>query len=194
LSTCHDFVGVAAGIEVVADVELLQVLVAVELFVIGVGDGVELGLVFGVQHGHGIAAKVGAGHGDDVGFVAGHELTDMVAQFVVGVGRNVVKLIHGNEAIVEVFNAEFIYGKAEGGVGTDQHLSLAVEKLLHSIDFAAIVGAGGIAQVPPGFDLPISPKAELTQGFIVEAGADGFFGDNDDRLFEVLGSLACRGR
>jgi hypothetical protein len=39
-----------------------------------------------MQHSLGIAAKVGAGHGDDVGFVAGHELADVVAQFVVWVG------------------------------------------------------------------------------------------------------------
>jgi hypothetical protein len=32
-----------------------------------------------MQHGDRIAAKVGASHGDDVGFVAGHELADMVA-------------------------------------------------------------------------------------------------------------------
>ena len=75
----HDGVGVVTRIEVVANVELLEVLVAVELFVVGIGYGVEFGFVFWVQHGFGIAAKVGASHGDNVGFVAGHDLTDVIA-------------------------------------------------------------------------------------------------------------------
>jgi len=100
----HDVVDLAAGIEAVADVELLLVPVAVELLVIGVGDRVELDLVLGMQHGFGIAAKVGTGHGDDVGFIAGYELAIAVAQLVVGVGGNRVKLIHGNRAIVVDFD------------------------------------------------------------------------------------------
>jgi hypothetical protein len=36
---------VGAGIEEIADVERFQILIAVELLVIGVGDGIELGLV-----------------------------------------------------------------------------------------------------------------------------------------------------
>lgn len=157
----HDFVGVAASVEVVADVELLEVLVAVELFVIGVGDGVESSLVFWVQHGLGITAKVGTGHGYDVGFVTDHELTHVIAQLIVWVGGNVVKLIHGDQAIVEGFYAKLVYGEAEGGVGTDQHLGLTCQKLLHCVYFAAVVPAWCVAKVPLGFDLPIGPKAKL---------------------------------
>ncbi len=115
----HDFVGVAPGVEVVTDIELFEVLVAVELFVVGVGDGVEFGFVFGVQHGNRIAAKVGAGHGDDVGFIAGHQLADMVAEFVVGVGGDVVEFVYGDQAIVQGFDAKFIDRKAKGGMGAD---------------------------------------------------------------------------
>ena len=181
----HDLVGVALGVEVVADVELLEVLVAVELFVVGVGDGFKTLFVVGVQHRFGIAAKVGSGHGDDVGFVLGHELADVVAQFVVGVGGNVVKLVYGDEAIVEGGNAEFIDGKAKGGVGADQGFGGAIKEFFDGIHFAA-VGAGGIAQVPAGFYGPVGPKPKLAEGFVVEAGANGFFGNDDDRLFEAL--------
>ena len=48
-STLEDVIDIGAGVEEIADVELLQVLVAVELFVVGVGDGVELRLVLRVQ-------------------------------------------------------------------------------------------------------------------------------------------------
>ena len=74
----QDVVDVGAGVEEVADVELLQVLVAVELLVVGVGDGVELRLVLRGQHRLGVAAEVGAGHRDDVHLVAGDELAEML--------------------------------------------------------------------------------------------------------------------
>ena len=45
----QDVVDVGAAVEEVADVELLQVLVAVELLVVGVGDGIELRLVRGAS-------------------------------------------------------------------------------------------------------------------------------------------------
>jgi hypothetical protein len=44
-----DVIEVGAGVEEIADVERLQVLVAVELLVIGVGDGLELGFVLGAS-------------------------------------------------------------------------------------------------------------------------------------------------
>jgi hypothetical protein len=47
-----------AAVEEIADVELLQVLVAVELLVVGVGDGIELGLVLRGKHGLGVAPEI----------------------------------------------------------------------------------------------------------------------------------------
>jgi hypothetical protein len=41
----EDVIDVGPAVEEVADVELLQVLVAVELFVVGIRDSVELGFV-----------------------------------------------------------------------------------------------------------------------------------------------------
>ena len=54
----QDVIDVRAGIEEIADVELLQVFVAVELFVIGIGDGLELRLVLRGKHGLGVAPEV----------------------------------------------------------------------------------------------------------------------------------------
>jgi hypothetical protein len=45
----EDVIDVRPAVEEVADVELLEVLVAVELFVVGVGDGIELRLVRGAS-------------------------------------------------------------------------------------------------------------------------------------------------
>ncbi len=125
-----------------------------------------------------------------MGLVAGHELADVIAELIVGVGGNVVKLVHGDEAIVQNFDAKLIYGEPKGGVGADQYLGITAEKLLYRIDFAAIFTATVfpwcVAKIPLGFHLPIGPEAELGERLIVKAGADRFLGDDDDRLLEVL--------
>ena len=102
----QDVIDIRAAIEEVADVELLQIFVAVELFVVGVGDGVELRLVLRGEHGFGVAPEVRAGHRDDMHAVAGDELAKMQAELVVGVGGNVVKLVHGDQPVVELLHAD----------------------------------------------------------------------------------------
>lgn len=73
-----------------------------------------------------------------------------------------VKLVYGNQAMIKGFDTKFVYREAKGGVGADQHLVITSKEFFHRIDFAAIIAAGSIAEVPPGFDLPIGPKAKLT--------------------------------
>jgi hypothetical protein len=67
-----------------------------------------------------------------------------------------------------------------------QHFVLAFEKRPERLDFASIIRAGRIAEIPSGFDMPIGPEAELGQWLVVEARADGFLGHDDDRLLESL--------
>ena len=64
-----------------------------------------------------------AGRDRSSGLVAGHELANMVAEFVVGAGGNMVKFVYGDRAIVKNFDPKFVYGEAEGGVG-ETHISL----------------------------------------------------------------------
>lgn len=54
----QDVVNVRAGIEEVADVELLQVFVAVELFIVGVGNSVELCFVVRCQDSFSITPEI----------------------------------------------------------------------------------------------------------------------------------------
>ena len=124
----EDVIGVGPDVEEIADVELLQILVAVELLIVGVGDGIELRLVLRGQHGLGVASEIGAGHRDDMHLVARDELPEMLAQLVVGIGRNVVELVHRDQPVVERLDAELIDGEAEGRVGADQHLVVAFEE------------------------------------------------------------------
>ena len=107
-----------------------------------------LRLVLGVQHGLRVAAEIGAGHRHDVRFVARHELPHVLAQPVVRVGGDVVELVHGDQAVVEGFDAELLHREAERGVRADQHLVVAFQELLHRVHLAAVVAAGRVAQIP----------------------------------------------
>ena len=169
----QDVVGIGAGVEEIADVELLQIFVAVELLIVGVGDGIELRLVLRGQHRLGVAPEIGAGHRDDMHLVAGDELAEMQAELVVGIGGDVVELVHRDQPVVERLDAELVDGEAEGRVGADQHLVVAFEKRADRIDLAAIVRAGRVAEVPFRLDAPVGPEAVFRQRLVVEARADG---------------------
>ena len=80
----EDVVSIGAGVEEIADVELLEIFVAVELLVIGVGDALELRLVAGRQHGLRVAPEIGAGHRHEMHPVARDELAEVEPQLVVG--------------------------------------------------------------------------------------------------------------
>ena len=75
----EDVIDVRPAVEEVADVELLEVLVAVELLVVGVGDGIELRFVLRGQYGLGVATEIGAGHRDDVRLAPREELPEVQA-------------------------------------------------------------------------------------------------------------------
>ena len=54
-------------------------LIAIELLIIGIGDGLELCLILGHQHGNGIAPEIAARHGDKMHFVAVDEVAKLAA-------------------------------------------------------------------------------------------------------------------
>ena len=82
----QDVVGISARVEKIPDVERLQMLIAVELLVVGVGDGIELRLVMGQKHRLGIASEIAARHRHDMNTVTGDQLGQVRAKFVLGVG------------------------------------------------------------------------------------------------------------
>ena len=165
---------------------MLEVLVAVELLVVGVGDSIELRLILRREHGLGVATEVGACHGDDVRLAPREELPEVQAELVIRVGRNVVELIDRNQSVVERLHAVGIDREAECRMGADQHLVVAFEECAQRLDLAAVVVAWRVAQVPLGFDLPVGPEAVLRQRLIVEAGTDGLLRHNDDGLLQAL--------
>ena len=88
------------------------------------------------------------------------ELPKMRAELVVRVGRDVVELIDGDQAVVELLNAVRIDREAERRVGADQHLVVAFEERADRLDLAAVVIAGRVAEVPFRLNVPVGPEAE----------------------------------
>src|SRR3546814_6941980 len=75
----------SAGIEIIADIERLEIFIAVELLVVGVGDAIEFRFILRDEHRFGIAPEIRSRHRDDMHLVAGDELPEMEPKFVVGV-------------------------------------------------------------------------------------------------------------
>ncbi|MCY1235393.1 hypothetical protein D9M72_480080 [compost metagenome] len=186
----HDGVQIPACVEEIADVQPLQVGVAVELFVVGIGHCLEPRLVFGRQHCHGVAAEVRAGHGHHVDLVASDELAQLATQLVVRVAADVVELVDGDETTVEGLDAELVHCEPECGVRAHQHRVVAGQECAHGLDLGrrdlAVVLAGSVAQVPLRAHNPVGPEAVLGELFIGKAAADGALGHNDDRLLQPL--------
>ena len=86
---------------------------------------------------------------------------EMQAELVVGIGGDVVKLVHRDQPVVERLDAELVDGEAEGRMGADQHLVAAFEEGADRIDLAAVVRAGRVAEVPFRLHLPVGPEAEF---------------------------------
>ena len=86
-------------------------------------DGLEPRLVIGPKHGLGVTAEVRAGHRHDVRLVACHELPDVVSELVVGIGRDVVKLVDCDQPIVEGVRPESAQSRSgRVGVCAYEHL------------------------------------------------------------------------
>src|SRR5690625_2443435 len=122
----ENIVSVGAGIEVVTDIQILKVFVAVELLVIGISHRIEARLVLRGKHRFRITPKVRTRHGHDMHLVTANQLTQVGTQLVVRVGGYVVKLIHRNQPIIESSNAKLFDSKTEGGMGTHQNFIVTV--------------------------------------------------------------------
>ncbi len=90
-----DMLHVRAVVEVVAQHQILQVTVTIELLVVVVGDGEELRLVLHPQHGYSIATEVAARHGHDVTCRVVDYSTHDITKSAFGIGTGVVKLVDG---------------------------------------------------------------------------------------------------
>ena len=54
--------------------------------------------------------------------ITNNKLTEMQAEFVVGICRNMVKFIHGNKSVIECLDTKLVHGEAKCCMGADQYL------------------------------------------------------------------------
>ena len=152
--------GIGTVIEEIADIELLQMLIAVQLLVIGVGDGIELRLVLWSKHGFGVAPEIGTRHRHDMCLVAGDDLAEMDAQLVVRISRDMVELVHGDQPTVERFDTETVHGETEGRVRADQNRIFAFQEGLDRVDLATLC-AWRVAQIAGWAPRPSRPRSRI---------------------------------
>ena len=95
-----------------------------------------------------------------------------------------VELVHGDQPVVERLDAELVDGEAEGGMGADQHLVVAVkERARPTLTLPPFVrrrarcrGSTSAATVQS------AQKPNWLSGSSCEARADGLLRHDDDRL------------
>ena len=185
LQHLHQVINIGPSIEIIADIEVLKVLVAIQLLVIRVGDVLELRLIRGGQDGIAIPAEIRAGHRHDMGAVAGEEVREVNAKLAVGVGGHVVELVNRDQTVVEGGDAEFLHRETKRRMRANQRPVGAGEKRADGIHLAAI-RARRVAQVPPRCHRPIRPEAVLRERLIVETGADRALRHHHDGLLQPL--------
>ena len=161
-------------IEVVADPKALQILVAVELFIVGVGHLRELCFVLFIKDSHGVATEIGPRHGNDVSLGLRHERMDCLAHDVRIIGRRMVELVNGNNGLIKlVRQLDLLKGKAEGRMRADQVMRVRVLHELH--DLIDLAGIARRTQVVLRIHMPVGEEAECRQVGVLKGTADGHF-------------------
>ena len=104
-----DMVEITAVIEVIAQDEVLEIAITVELLIIVVGYREETGLILCPQYRNTIASEVTARHGNNMtGGIIHHPAHD-VAQSAVHISTCMMKLIYRQEAIVKLLVTYFLH-------------------------------------------------------------------------------------
>ena len=169
----------------VADPKALQILVAVELFIVGVGHLRELCFVLFIKDSHGVATEIGPRHGNDVSLGLRHERMDCLAHDVRIIGRRMVELVNGNNGLIKlVRQLDLLKGKAEGRMRADQVMRVRVLHELH--DLIDLAGIARRTQVVLRIHMPVGEEAECRQVGVLKGTADGHFRHSHNDLLQAL--------
>ena len=96
-------------IEVIAQDEVLEIAITVELLIIVVSNREETGLILCPQHRNTITSEVTARHGNNMtGGIIHHPAHD-VAQSTVHISTSMMELIYRQEAIIKLLVTYFLH-------------------------------------------------------------------------------------
>lgn len=106
----------------IAENQILQICITVQLLIIIVSYGVKPCFVFRAKHRHTIPSEIRACHGDNVSVCMVHYTAYDVAQSGVCIGTGVVKLINGKQTVVEGVIRQLTGGITQRGMSAKQYL------------------------------------------------------------------------
>ena len=176
-------------IELVAYLQVLQILIAVELLIIVVGHGMKPRFIFRSQHWNTIATEVTARHGQDMCIRVRHQSAHHIAQSAFRIGTGMMKFIDAHQCIVEFLVSKFLEGIAKSGVCTHQCLGRSgwQKKLLEFLHLPSFTTAFlTSAEVEVRSHRPVAEEAELLQLRILERTSDALFGHCYDGFADAL--------
>ena len=104
-----NMVEITAVIEVIAQDEVLEIAITVELLIIVVGYREETGLIFCPQYRNTIASEVTARHGNNMTGGIIHHPAHNIAQSAVHISTCMMKLIYRQEAIIKLLVTYFLH-------------------------------------------------------------------------------------
>ena len=104
-----DMVEITAVIEVIAQDQVLEIAITVELLIIVVGYREETGLILCPQYRNAIASEVTARHGNNMTGGIIHHPAHNIAQSAVHISTCMMKLIYRQEAIIKLLVTYFLH-------------------------------------------------------------------------------------
>ena len=104
-----NMVEITAVIEVIAQDEVLEIAITVELLIIVVGYREETGLILCPQHRNAITSEVTARHGNNMTGGIIHHPAHNIAQSAVHISTSMMELIYRQEAIIKLLVTYFLH-------------------------------------------------------------------------------------
>ena len=180
-----NMVEITAVIEVIAQDEVLEIAITVELLIIVIGYREETGLILSPQHRNAIATEVTASHGNDMTGGIVHHPSHNITQSAVYISTCMMKLIYRQETIIKLLVAYFLHAVSECSMGANQNIVfILMEEFLKAYCLLFLVGS--IAKVILLRHPPIGKEAILHQVSILERAADTLFWHSHHHLLDTL--------
>ena len=179
-------VEIAPSVKVVADAKRLEVAVAVQLLIVGVGDALKTVFILRAHDCDLVASEIAARHGNEVNLVAVQQPAHQFAKAAILIRSGVMEFVDCEQAVVECLSTKALICKAQRRVGANQSPVIAVQKCLQGIDFAARAACFAGTQVPTLFNVPVGKETMIGQYGTVKRCTDGAFRHGHNGLGDAL--------
>lgn len=126
----------------VTNAERLEVLVAIQLFKIGVGDTGKLGFILWPKDHLRITTEIRSGHGYDMGLVPFNQRPNNLTKPVFLVSTGMVEFVNGKDAAIKRFWPQFVEGKPQCGMGADEDFVRLGQERLEGLNLTFFYRAG----------------------------------------------------